>query len=158
LKDWTEVGLVHAYPCAVSDRVGTERLFLCASNSGDHRLFPTAKREAIDVDALTLDSVDELKGASVDFIKIDAQGSETRILRGATGLLSRSADVVGIVELAPEHLKLGGSSVKELSCVLGELGFLAYVKAGGRFIQVKLKDLCGRRHHTNIAISRTGLP
>ena len=148
--------VANLYELAVSDRTGRAMLYRCVTNSGDHRLFETEGRESVEVGVTRLDDVRELAGRCVDFVKIDAQGEETRILRGAAGLLERSPNVVGIVELAPEHLALGGSSAKELLCLLGELGFSVYVKRERVLVPGVIEHLVDLRRHINLFIRRRG--
>jgi hypothetical protein len=75
----------------------------------------------VTVPAVTLDALrDEL--ARVDFIKIDAQGAEGRILAGARALLARDRPVV-LFELWPGGMAAAGSSPSELFSLLDELGY-----------------------------------
>lgn len=117
-------GNVTVYPCAVSDQTGMTSLYVSAGNSGDHRTHQTAGRVAAEVPTMRLDDVPDLKTSCIDFLKIDAQGAETAILRGARDVIGRSPHLLGIIEVAPLHLRGAGSSVAELLAVCDELGLV----------------------------------
>ena len=58
----------------------------------------------------------------IDFIKVDIEGSEMRMLAGATETLARFAPAL-YIELANEHLARRGDSVEKLTDFLGDLGY-----------------------------------
>jgi hypothetical protein len=75
------------------------------------------------VDVLTLDSIAEQDSLqSVDFIKIDVDGHELHILRGAKHLLSISKPVL-VVEFTPSY---SISYLDELSAIEQNLQSLGY--------------------------------
>ena len=79
--------MIHA---AASDHRGTARLWLPPDDAGDRGVSSLVRRDiharALDVPCLTLDS---LNLRDVDFVKIDVDGNELAVLRGATALLAR---------------------------------------------------------------------
>ncbi|MEU1038428.1 FkbM family methyltransferase [Streptomyces sp. NPDC005907] len=81
---------VRVITAAASDRPGTARLWLPAGDAGDRGVSSLVRRDiharAVEVPCVTLDSL-ELRG--VDFVKIDVDGSELAVLRGADTLLAR---------------------------------------------------------------------
>jgi len=107
-----QVDVRHA---AVSDRTGTLTLHLDAKSSKRHSLFESAvsvRGESVTVPAVTLDDVrGELP--RVDFIKIDAQGAEGRIVAGGRALLQRDLPVV-LFELWPRGMLAAGTPPAEL--------------------------------------------
>lgn len=91
---------VAAHALALSDTAGTDALFLSPDNGGDHRLYFGAGRTRCTVRTDTLDNV--LANERVDFVKIDAQGAEPRILRGMQRLIARERAHLGVLmEFAP---------------------------------------------------------
>jgi FkbM family methyltransferase len=72
-----------------------------------------------DVKVTTLDDF-EFEGVS--FIKIDAEGYETRILRGAKETIERNTPVM-LIEVNQGALERSGSSADELLGVIRELGY-----------------------------------
>jgi FkbM family methyltransferase len=117
----SHVDIRHA---AVTDYAGTLTLHLDAKSSKRHSLFAAAVSvpgESVTVPAVTLDGLrDEL--ARVDFIKIDAQGAEGRILAGGRALLERDRPVV-LFELWPTGMAAAGSSPSDLFSLLDGLGY-----------------------------------
>jgi len=80
---------------------------------GTHHLTATASRPAdIPVQVRTLDSWTAQLGvdlASVTFVKVDTQGWESHVLRGASRLLARK-HIAWQIEFSPRLLKQAGSS------------------------------------------------
>ncbi|MGW0334760.1 FkbM family methyltransferase [Streptomyces sp. NPDC003011] len=81
---------VRVIQAAASDRAGTARLWLPADDAGDRGVSSLVRRDihgqALEVECVTLD---ELELHEVGFIKIDVDGNELAVLRGATALLTR---------------------------------------------------------------------
>lgn len=139
------LGNVGAYPFAVSDEAGSASLYLNPRNSGDHRLCRVEGWERVETTAITLDGFQELAGCAVGFLKIDAQGSETRILRGGVGTIARSPHLKGIIEVAPRHLALAGSSVAELLRVCESIGLQ---------LDANYRSLLKMKLHTTVAMHK----
>jgi FkbM family methyltransferase len=101
---------------AVTDRCAPEKLFLSSDNQGDHRLFhASSERTSCEVDAVSLDSCPLLKDAVVDFVKIDTQGAELRVLDGMVGIVNRSRGRLSLMmELSPRLLEMSGFTVELL--------------------------------------------
>ncbi|MGQ4385943.1 FkbM family methyltransferase [Streptomyces sp. SAS_270] len=83
-------GNVRVVPAAASDRPGTARLWLPSDDAGDRGVSSLVRRDiharALEVPCVTLDGLDL---RDVDFIKIDVDGNELAVLRGAATLLAR---------------------------------------------------------------------
>ena len=116
----------HALAC-YSERTAL-RLSLSSDNLGDHRLQPKAARGAlperaeIEVMATRLD--DALRGRELPHpivVKLDAQGSEVRVLEGARETLAR-ADYV-ISEYWFEGLIAHGDSPEQFKAILSDFQF-----------------------------------
>jgi FkbM family methyltransferase len=79
------------------------------------------------VAVVTLDQYSDEHGLlAADFIKIDAEGAELRILRGAHALIARSPGIVLLVELHPTELAADGSSVADVVAELEGMGLITY--------------------------------
>jgi hypothetical protein len=61
--------------------------------------------------------------ARVDVMKIDVEGAEPRVLRGAARVLERSPRITLFLELNPSALGASGSSPQELLGLLRTLAF-----------------------------------
>jgi FkbM family methyltransferase len=114
-------GLVMPDRVAIGAGNGTARL-VRAKSPGGHRITEVAaaeKRETIEVPTLTLDTWCERMGVDpqqVTFVKIDAQGSEVPVLRGAAGLLAQR-QVSWQVEVDLATLAQRGFSLDDLLAI-----------------------------------------
>ncbi|MBY8340804.1 FkbM family methyltransferase [Streptomyces spinosirectus] len=118
LLDSASPSNVRVVQAAASDRPGTARLWFPADDSGDRGVSSLVRRDiharALHVPCVTLD---ELGLRDVDFIKIDVDGSELAVLRGATGLLARDRPAL-FVELE--------SRIQPIAPVVTYLSLLRY--------------------------------
>lgn len=109
---------VRVVQAAASDRPGTARLWFPADDSGDRGVSSLVRRDiharSLHVPCVTLD---ELGLRDVDFIKIDVDGGELAVLRGATGLLARDRPAL-FVELE--------SRIQPIARVVTYLSLLRY--------------------------------
>lgn len=98
---------VRVVQAAAADRSGTARLWFPALDSGDRGVSSLVRRDihahALHVSCVTLD---QLGLRDVGFIKVDVDGSELAVLRGATGLLSRDRPAL-FVELESRIQPIG---------------------------------------------------
>jgi hypothetical protein len=74
----------------------------------------------ISLDELVADRADD-----VALVKIDVEGAELQVARGADQLFSSRKPPI-IVELEPEHLRRQAASVEELTAFFTRLGNSAY--------------------------------
>jgi len=94
-------------------------------NKGDNRT--AASPELVpcgSVKVATLDSLCASHGIQkIDFLKIDVQGGELGVLRGAAGVLGSSPDCILVSEVWPGGMARFGQSVSDLIECLREMGF-----------------------------------
>ncbi|PAZ17225.1 methyltransferase FkbM [Streptomyces sp. SA15] len=109
---------VDVVQAAAADQPGTARLWLPADDSGDRGVSSLVRRDihghALDVRCVALD---DLGLRNVGFIKVDVDGSELSVLRGATGLLARDRPAL-FVELE--------SRIQPIAPVVTYLSLLGY--------------------------------
>ncbi len=119
--------------CAASDCAGTTPFFRNPENRGDNRIYADSLvREVGIVRTETLDALCEQHGIrKLDFLKIDVQGAEARVLNGAKKILAASPQVILMTEFWPQGLRLCGSEPEEYLASLCELGFSIF-EANGR--------------------------
>src|SRR5438105_12480361 len=113
---------------AASDHPGTLTLYKNPENKGDNRVYPDPLlhgEETIGAD--TLDNICRRHGISAaQFIKVDVQGAEVKVVRGASGLLAASVDCILMTEFWPYGLaRCGGDGLEYLE-MLRDLGFRLY--------------------------------
>lgn len=118
------VQLVEAHEIALGESPGTGSLRLSVNNQGDHRLVvehrvaPESPRLTVDVAVRRLDDV--LAGRVPSLLKLDTQGSEVAILRGAPETLATSSLTI-LLEFWPYGLTRCGATADELLAILEPL-------------------------------------
>ncbi len=111
---------VHALKLGLSDKVGTTRARLQSSYRID------GKDEVLEeeIELTTLDAwVGSERLARLDFLKIDTDGMEAQVLRGAQDSLRRLRPVV-LFEFVPRSLRDAGESAEGVLGLLAEAGYL----------------------------------
>ncbi len=95
-------------------------------------MFSQPSGTPLQVDGLTLDDVLEERGIdSVDLMKIDAEGSEIEVLKGARRLLSSARRPTLVFEANPEALGRAGASVDSLMEVVASFRYrIAEIESG----------------------------
>lgn len=93
---------IKTFALALSDKNGEESMFLNDNRSGNCSLInkkgENCKR--MDVKARTLDSIfGEMKIKNIDMIKIDVEGAELSVLKGAQQTLSEIRDLMLLIEV-----------------------------------------------------------
>ena len=127
-------GRVRAYNLALGEREGVVPMraktewnlssSLLKSTDTMHERWPNTRDETmIDVTLTTLDAFIAKEGLSLPdlLVKLDVQGYEAQVLRGATATLRRARAVVLEVNIDP--LYEGQASFRELFGILDELGY-----------------------------------
>lgn len=112
---------------AVADKSGAIELFVDSQNYsnptiGKNRFGERAHK--ISVESITLDEfvVKELDGANIDFIKIDVEGAEGHIIKGAQNVLTRQRPII-TMEFWPQALRNAGTEPADLLNKMTEFGF-----------------------------------
>jgi FkbM family methyltransferase len=110
---------VEIVAAAAGEAEGSTLLYLGEANLGDHRAFDSGDgRKAIEVPIVALDDLPALAGR-VDLVKIDVQGAEAAVLRGARRLIERNRDhLVMLVEFWPQGIRLAGDDPAEVIAAL----------------------------------------
>jgi len=119
---------------AAAERAGTLALYKNPENKGDNRLYPDPLLQAEEsVGADTLDNICRRAGiAAAQFVKIDVQGAEAQVVRGAAGVLGASSECILMTEFWPYGLARCGSDALEYLGMLRELGFRLHQLSGSR--------------------------
>ena len=104
-------------------------VILAMFNSGGKRIAvpgATTSSDYSEVEVNTLDNFlnDKVSLSKVDLIKIDVEGFEFNVLRGAMNTIRKYSPVL-YIELDDNNLKQQSSSAKELIHFLAEAGFTA---------------------------------
>jgi FkbM family methyltransferase len=112
---------VRVIDAAVGDRVGKARLY----GTGDSMLRTLVEGDATDGGEVSIVTLDSLGIARADVIKIDTEGFELAVLRGASELLAR-CDPALIIELHADQLRALGASTADVFALLRERGFTVF--------------------------------
>ena len=110
---------------AVSNKAGKVKLFLHEVESGAHSLYEVRKdaREAIVVDAISLDEFFAGEECPIDIIKIDVEGAEMVVLLGMSKIVKNNDNLKIFTEFWPPGLQSSGFSAQEYWHKLVESGF-----------------------------------
>jgi len=104
---------------ALTDHEGFEKLYLSSSFVDHSLIFQEDKNSYIKIPVKTIDKlIEELNLKKIDIIKIDTEGSELPVLRGAEKTLKANPNIKIIV--AAEHYP---SEMKEVRQFFNERGF-----------------------------------
>jgi FkbM family methyltransferase len=111
---------VLTYEKAVSEfNYSNEELYLCDSNSGMHRLYPSKWcNNSIKVPSIRLDIYE----FSPDFIKMDIEGSELGALKGMKATIENHHPIM-IMEFHPPSIEEYGASPRDEYDFLKSLGY-----------------------------------
>lgn len=84
------------------------------------------RTEKFEVETTTLDDFIENTDEKVDFVMMDAEGSEKIVLEGMANTIKQNADLDIITEYNPHPLKLAGSDAKSLLDTIQKYGFFMF--------------------------------
>lgn len=108
-------GMTNVHPCnaAVGEKSGKIQLWKHETLNVDHRTFavPGEQRIPIEVPVVTLDEA--FADQKIRLIKLDVQGSEASVLRGATRILASSTRPAILFEFWPHALREAGEDPLE---------------------------------------------
>lgn len=117
---------------ALTDKKSTETLIIAEpTHSGQNTLGGfvhegIGEESTVEVDTISLDEYAASNSIdSIDFIKVDAEGCEGRILQGAKECLAKSRPIL-LFEYLPESLKKQGSDPASILDQLRELDYQLY--------------------------------
>ncbi len=111
---------------AISDKNEYLHLYHCPFNYGMNRAYPSIvcnNNHYIKVEACTIDS---LGLPTPDWIKIDVEGYELRVLYGMMNLLQSNADIKMLIEFSPIIIKECGYSAIEILTFLSTYNFALF--------------------------------
>jgi FkbM family methyltransferase len=118
--------LAVVHECALSDTNGKAEFFHVVEAhgwSGLHRQDVVADKKTVSI-SVGVRRLDELvESASIKLIKIDVEGAELGVLRGAERLLGRDRPII-LFEHASIHADAYGTSSEQVWTLLAEAGYL----------------------------------
>lgn len=121
---------IHLNNVAVGDMIGEADLYVNAQ-AALTGLGLTNRGVLLDVQKVPIWTLDEYaereKIQSINFLKVDVEGFEGHVLRGAKRLISRSPDLIVMSELAQKNFEPLGFSTQEVIDYMCELGFEVWI-------------------------------
>ncbi len=124
-------GIVVPVAAAASDANGRSR-FVTPGPHGISRLAAAGESSPLLVETITIDEFCKREAVRPDLIKIDVEGAELAVLRGARDTLSARRDMAVFVELHPTLWPALGVTREQIEAELARLGlFLEPNAAGG---------------------------
>ncbi|MEU9466739.1 FkbM family methyltransferase [Streptomyces avermitilis] len=139
---------VRVVRAAASDRPGTARLWLPPDDAGDRGVSSLVRRDiharALEVPCVTLDG---LGLRDVGFVKIDVDGNELAVLRGATTLLSRDRPAL-FIELETRIQPIG-----PVVDFLAGLGYAGWVLPGRTWLPLDRAVLEAHQARTSYVVA-----
>ena len=113
---------VEFYNLAISDHNESLSFYQEKSHSGKGSLFSNStENTSIDVQATTLDELFEKKLQTINWLKIDVEGFEFFVLKGASKLLSKTQKI--LIEIHENILSTNNQKPQDIIELLEESGF-----------------------------------
>ncbi len=114
---------VEVVPAAVCDRTGTATFHL-HPHGGASGLYTSTDGASMDVETTSLDQFCADRRLTPDVLKIDVEGAELEVLRGARNILA-SPNVTAFVEFHPSIWAERGFTATDVARELHAMGFVA---------------------------------
>ena len=127
-------GLCNVSPLKMilSDKEGTARIYFAGTDNSGMSSLEYPRNEFEEVVSTTLDMFAAREGLDrVDVLKIDVEGHELNVLKGANDLLAQGKINHLFVEINQITLRFGGTSPNQICSYLGQFGYApASIKTG----------------------------
>lgn len=126
LKNKYSTNNIRLFPYALSNIESTSPFYFFEKRTGvsglanRHSLFPELAQKALPIEIKTLDSMIDL--SRVDFIKIDVEGAELKVLEGAKELLLKTNPII-VFECQNNGLDFFDNTAEQIYDFLNELNF-----------------------------------
>ena len=134
---------------AISDKTESTKLFLCKFSNGMNRTYDSNLCDkSLDIESTTLDNfLNQINfSGKIDFIKIDTEGSEIKVLKGIEKIIEMNDDISLQIEFNPSSINECGFKSRSLPDFLVKKGFqmLAFSHKIEKFKIISLTELLDR--------------
>lgn len=126
---------IDIYDCAISDKVGHVDFFAPKEGAANAHIvskLTTAPQGSIRVHASTLNHI--IGKTSVDIMKVDVEGFETAVLRGASAVLESSPRINLILEWSQKQMSDAGFTSEDMLSLMDQHSLEAHRLPRNRFI------------------------
>ena len=130
-------GKVEVVPKVVGEQSG--HVAFSQEDCGYMQVVPVATKEEVEAECVSLDDECERLGFAPDLVKIDVEGYEGEVLRGAEKLLEEDGPII-CLELHLAYLEKRGIEPAEILLMLERKGYLIRSLAGERISTEKAVD------------------
>jgi FkbM family methyltransferase len=134
---------VSVEPCALGDQQGEAPFFMVRGlNSGIQGLRrPSEPAENVSIESVRITSLDQFVEdqhvKQIDFLKMDAEGGELAVLRGARKLLESDERPVILSEVQDRNTKKWGHAAQEVIMFLHRLGYVWFLpESDGKLLKI----------------------
>lgn len=141
---------IETFPFAISDEEGSAVISFPVSLGSEYASIATTKIAEREYEAVCevtrLDKlVEDIGIAQVDFIKIDVEGNEINVLKGAEQTLLKYKPSL-MIEVYEDQLERFNTSPSGIAGFLYKLGYSIYIPVNGELMEADISDLCGSRN------------
>jgi FkbM family methyltransferase len=148
---------VRVEPLALSDRFGVTAMRVWEAEPGRSTIdtgntLDDAEGGGVDSIAVQIRRLDDLQLGDVGFVKIDVEGHELAVLRGAVNTLTRNRPVL-LVEAEERHHPHAVAATTEF---LAELGYTGYFELDGIRRPIDEFDVAVHQDSANVAGAENG--
>ncbi|WP_334106666.1 FkbM family methyltransferase [Methylobacillus sp.] len=147
---------------AVFSRTTKLEFNVCQKHQGSSSLFIDEKLVEVYQDNITKIHVDATslddyfpQGSKVDFIKVDAEGSEPDIFKGASRLLSENHNIKIMMEWAPAFLNRSDMTARDFWDILSSYGFKAFRIAHDSTLILEGYEKLSQVEHCDVLLKRS---
>jgi FkbM family methyltransferase len=146
---------------AVSDKNDSVKMHLIDEHPAGHRIANENDENTISVEQITLDDYFSQKHETIDFIKMDVEGSEPGVIKGMQHLLQKSQNLKIMIEFAPHLIANYGITPKEFLDLIKSCGFKIYFldKKKKKMTLIEINELLDKFPidkglHTNLLLTK----
>jgi len=130
---------------AAGDAVGTVNLYYNETNFGDHTILPQKGRRSESCQIWPVDRIlqETIPNRPVRLIKLDVQGVEYAVLKGAERTINSNRDCALYVEVWPVGLRAAGVHEEALIDLIASWGYIMHItdNSSRKILRIRTDDL-----------------
>lgn len=111
--------------------------------------------ERFDIKSMPIDSLLGEFSGRVDFLKVDVEGAEPLVFRGAKELIRTNPQLNIVMEWAPAQIRAAGFDLLQFGNELAGMGLKFWLISGPEFLSVEWSELLTRDYLSGFVMSQT---